>query len=218
MSSETTLNPRNINTPDYWDGVYRHEWESGSVVSGNYHRDYAPIHDAIIELIKDGSTVLDIACGAGLLCQKIKRRFPATQVLGVDFAQYTIEQNRNRDHGLGVEYQSLDIRSALGSLTRRFDVVMMCEILEHLDEPEPVVEAALSLLKPGGRFILTCPHDDQIPDPEHVRNWGHDEVFHLLQPYSDTISFVHFPPPYFHIWMMAHLIKMQPVINGGMAA
>jgi 2-polyprenyl-3-methyl-5-hydroxy-6-metoxy-1,4-benzoquinol methylase len=218
MSAEPTLNAGNINTPHYWDGVYRHEWESGNVLGGNYHRDYAPIHDAVIGLIKDGSSVLDIACGAGLLCRKIKQRLPITQVLGVDFAQYTIERNLKNDGGLGVEYRCLDIRNSLGSLNRQFDVVMMCEILEHLDEPEAVVGSALNLLKTGGRFILTCPHNDEIPDPEHVRFWGHDEVFHLLAPYSDTVSFVHFPPPYFHIWMMAYLTKLQPGNIGGMAA
>ena len=218
MSAEPTVNPGNINTPDYWDGVYRQEWESGTVLGGNYHRDYAPIHDAVIGLIKDGSSVLDIACGAGLLCRKIKQRLPSTQVLGVDFAQYTIERNHKQDGGLGVEYRWLDIRNSLASLNRQFDVVMMCEILEHLDEPEAVVANALSLLKTGGRFILTCPHNNEIPDPEHVRCWGHDEMFHLLAPYSDTVSFVHFPPPYFHIWMMAYLTKLEPKNDGGMAA
>jgi 2-polyprenyl-3-methyl-5-hydroxy-6-metoxy-1,4-benzoquinol methylase len=101
----------------------------------------------------------------------------------------------------------VDIRTGLLDLAPGFDVVTMCEVLEHLDEPESVVDAALALVKPGGRFILSCPHDDAIPDPEHVRIWGHDELFHLLARYSETVSFQHFPPPYFHIWMLAHLRK-----------
>jgi len=201
------VNSTNINTPDYWDGVYRHEWESGSVLSGEYHRDYAPIHEAIIRLIPDGSRVLDIACGAGLLCRKIKQTLPSARVMGVDFAQYTIDQNCKRDESLAIEYRCVDIRKSLGSLERAFDVVIMCEILEHLDQPEAVVAEAFPLLNAGGRFILTCPHDDAIPDPEHIRCWGHDELFHLLAPYSNTVSFVHFPPPYFHIWMLAYLTK-----------
>jgi 2-polyprenyl-3-methyl-5-hydroxy-6-metoxy-1,4-benzoquinol methylase len=197
----------NINTPEYWDKIYRREWKSGQVTASEYHRDYAPIHDAVIALIDDGQSVLDIACGAGLLCRKIKQRRPAAQVLGVDFSSITIERCQEQDRNLGVEYQCLDIQQALPSLNRQFDVVCMCEILEHLDEPEKVVADALALLKPGGRFILTCPHDNDIPDPEHVRQWGHDEIFHLLAPYSDTVTFRHFPPPWFHIWMLASLTK-----------
>lgn len=201
------MNPENINTPDYWDRVYQREWESGAPASGNYSRDYAPIHDAVISLIADGSRVLDVACGPGLLCRKIKQRRPAASVTGVDFSAYTIGRNRERDESLGIDYRHLDVRTGLPSLAGPFDVVAMCEILEHLEEPEAIVHSAIDLLKPGGRFILTCPHDDEIPDPEHVRTWGHDELFHLLARYGGTVSFMHFPPPYFHVWMLAYVTK-----------
>jgi len=197
----------NLNSVAYWDSVYRTEWESGQVRGAGYHRDYGPIHDAVIKLIPDGSRVLDIACGPGLLCRKIKERLPATRVLGVDFSAYMITRNSERDQAVGVDYRAVDIRTALGSLGGEFDVVTMCEIIEHLEEPEKVVADAMGLLRTGGRLILTCPHDDGIPDPEHLRVWGHDDLFHLLAAYSDTVSFTHFPPPYFHVWMMAFLTK-----------
>ncbi len=200
----------NINTSDYWNAVYRGEWESGQAASSDYSRDYGPIHEAVIDLIPDASDVLDIACGPGLLCRKIRQSRPACRVLGVDFSDYSIARNRERDSALGVDYQCLDIRSCLGDIRREFDVVMMCEILEHLDRPKAVVADAMKLLKAGGRFILTCPHDDGIPDPEHVRIWGHDDLFHLLAPYARTISFMHFPPPWFHVWMLAYLTKSRP--------
>src|SRR5437762_503664 len=42
---------------------------------------------------------------------------------------------------------------------------------------------------------------------EHVREWDHETLFHLLSPYSSMITFTHFPPPYFHYWMLAWLRK-----------
>ena len=197
----------NVNTPEYWDRVYLDEWESGSVQGDCYHRDYGPIHDAVVDLVPNGSAVLDIACGAGVLCRKIKRARQASAVMGVDFSEYMIARNREHDAALGIEYRCVDIRHALESIERQFDVVCMCEVLEHLEEPEEIVATAFTLLKPGGRFILTCPHDNSIPDHEHVRVWGHDDVFHLLAAYSREVTFVHFPPPYFHIWMMAYVTK-----------
>ena len=197
----------NVNTPDYWNRVYSQEWESGSVQGESYHRDYGPIHDAVVDLVPEGSAVLDIACGAGVLCRKIKKARPTARVLGVDFAEFMIARNREQDAALGIEYRCVDIRHSLGSIERHFDVVCMCEILEHLEEPERVVATAFDLLNPGGRFILTCPHDNSIPDHEHIRVWGHDDVFHLLANYSQQVTFMHFPPPYFHIWMMAYLTK-----------
>ena len=197
--------PVNLNTQQYWDKVYRGECESGIADTDRYSRDYGPIHDAVIALIPDGSTVLDIACGPGLLCRKIRQRLPETHVTGVDFSHYMIEHNRQRDQELGIDYRHLDIRTALPDLPTHYDVVTMCEILEHLEEPEKVVSQAIDRLKTGGRFILTCPHDNEIPDPEHLRLWGHDDLFHLLANYSDTISFSQIPPPYYHPWMLASL-------------
>lgn len=197
----------NINTPRYWDGVYQREWESGAVQGANYCRDYGPIHESIIQLVPSGSRVLDIACGPGVLCRKIRREVLDSKVYGIDFSRYTIEQNREKDKKEGITYDVVDIRDSLSSIAEQFDVVVMCEILEHLDEPERVVSDAMNLLRPGGLFILTCPHKDGIPDPEHVRIWDHDELFHLLANYSPTVSFTHFPPPWFHVWMMAHLTK-----------
>lgn len=197
----------NLNTPGYWDGVYRAEWESGQARGDDYIRDYGPIHDAVIRLIPAGSRVLDVACGPGVLCRKIKQRVQGCEVLGVDFSAYVIARVQERDRALGVQYRTVDIRTALPTLEGGFDVVTLCEILEHLEQPERVVADAIRLLKPGGRFIVTCPHDDGIPDPEHLRCWGHDDLFHLLAPYSDTVSFMHFPPPWFHVWMLAYLTK-----------
>ena len=205
------MNRHNINTSSYWNDVYRREWRSGAVLQENYSRDYGPIHDAIIDLIPTGSDILDIACGPGILCRKLKRRIDESSVTGIDFSSYAIERNRGVDEALGIRYEVVDISASLAQITERFDVVTMCEILEHLDDPERIVDEAMGLLRPGGLFILTCPHKDGIPDPEHVRIWDHDELFHLLSKYSPTVSFTHFPPPWFHVWMMAHLTKdIQP--------
>ena len=194
-----------LNTPTYWDEVYRDEWAQGKLEGA--HRDYGPIHDAVVELVAPGSRVLDVGCGLGILCRKIAARRSGTRVVGVDFSAYAIERNRDRDRGLPIEYVRLDVRSELPTLEGAFDAVTMCEILEHLTEPERVVADALALLRPGGLFVLTCPHDQEIDDPEHLRLWGHDEVFHLLAPYGERISFVHFPPPYYSAWLLAHLTK-----------
>jgi len=206
------VNPGNINTPEYWNRVYREEWESGKARSASYVRNYAPIHEAILRLVPDGSRVLDVACGPGILCRKIKQRHPSAQVTGVDFSPYMITQNQALDAALGIDYRSMDIRTDLPAIGQTFDVVTMCEILEHLDDPEAVVAGVFTLLRTGGTFILTCPHDDCIPDAEHVRSWGHDALFHLLAPFGNTVSFVHFPPPYFDLWVLAYLTK---TLNGG---
>jgi SAM-dependent methyltransferase len=194
---------QNINTPDYWDGVYRGEWESGQVGTPEHVRDYGPMHDVVLSLVPPQSRVLDVGCGAGVLCRKLASSVPGVAVTGVDFSEFAIESNRELDAELEIEYVCLDITASLGELEGPFDVVTMCEVLEHLDEPEQVIEEVMSLLRPGGLFIVTCPHDDQVPHPEHVREWGHDEVYHLLAPYADAVTFRSIPRPRDR-WLLAH--------------
>lgn len=196
----------NINTPAYWDRIYRREWESGNVFSATYERDYGPMHDAIISLIPRAATVLDVGCGPGVLCRKIKTRLPDTSVTGVDFSEYTIQRNKHVDHALGNEYLRADVQTDLPHLEEAFDAIIISEVIEHLDHPKRTIAGAINLLNPGGRLIITCPHDDAIPSAVHVRQWGHDELFHLLTAYSDTVCFTQFPPSH-DKWMMAHLVK-----------
>jgi 2-polyprenyl-3-methyl-5-hydroxy-6-metoxy-1,4-benzoquinol methylase len=77
----------------------------------------------------------------------------------------------------------------IGMIRHQFDVVLMCEIIEHLDDPAPVVREGMNLLKDGGLFIASCPYGDQIPDPEHVTEWDHESLFRLLAPYGSAITF-----------------------------
>jgi len=70
---------------------------------------------------------------------------------------------------------------------RQFDVVIMTEVLEHLNED--VLRKTLSevrrMLKPGGRLIGTVPANEILPENEVVcphcgnvfHRWGHVQSF-----------------------------------------
>jgi 2-polyprenyl-3-methyl-5-hydroxy-6-metoxy-1,4-benzoquinol methylase len=125
-------------------------------------------------------------------------------VTGVDFSSYTIARNAERDADLGIDYRCLDVRTDLVTIGARFDVVTMCEVLEHLDEPEEAVASAIGLVVPGGLFVLTCPHDAEVPHLEHVREWGHDEIYHLLERYAHAVTFQSISPPRDR-WLLASI-------------
>jgi SAM-dependent methyltransferase len=72
---------------------------------------------------------------------------------------------------------------------RRFDAVIMSEVLEHLDDD--TIQAALRevsrVLKPQGRFIGTVPADEDLLESrvmcphcgETFHRWGHVQSFTL---------------------------------------
>ena len=52
------------------------------------------------------------------------------------------------------------------------DVVLMTEVLEHIEEPQLALNEAARLLKPGGNLILTMPFMYQVHgDPHDFTRW-----------------------------------------------
>ncbi|MGZ0172117.1 MAG: class I SAM-dependent methyltransferase [Planctomycetales bacterium] len=51
-------------------------------------------------------------------------------------------------------------------LADKFDLVTCVSVLEHIQKPDDAVRNMLSLLKPNGHLILTCPYSEQ----SYVRN------------------------------------------------
>lgn len=196
------MTSENPNTPSYWDAAYRDECEQDAEARPGYKRDYGPIHAAIVTLMPEAGRVLDIGCGPGLLCRRMKTLKPHLAVTGVDFSSFVIDKNRQRDAALGIDYRCIDIRDSLRELGGGWDAITMCEVLEHLERPHEIVPRIVALLREGGGFALTSPHDHRVPSVEHLRAWGHDEIFHLLEPHSDAVTFRHFPPP-FDRWVLA---------------
>lgn len=41
----------------------------------------------------------------------------------------------------------------------RYDIVVCSEVLEHIDDYQAVIANVHTTLKPGGRFVVTVPHD-----------------------------------------------------------
>ena len=81
------------------------------------------------------NTVLEVGCGEGELCAHLQRRRPASFV-GVDISPRVLEIAQQRHPQLPVCAQSA---TDLGFEDRSFDLVIACEVLEHLPDPEPAL-------------------------------------------------------------------------------
>ncbi|WP_136660143.1 class I SAM-dependent methyltransferase [Nitratireductor sp. XY-223] len=113
--------------------------------------------------LRHGESVLDIGCGTGASA------FPASQavgptgkVTGVDFAEKMIDVARRKaDEGRrrNVEFRCLDMRS-MPFRERSFDAVISVFSVFFVDDMEKLVADLWSLLKPGGRLVVTVwgPH------------------------------------------------------------
>jgi tRNA (mo5U34)-methyltransferase len=113
----------------------------------------------------EGKSCLDVGCSSGFFSLKLKE-MGAAYVLGVDFEQQpqAIEQSQfaARTLGLDVEFRNMSAYD-LGTLQRKFDLVLFMGVFYHLRHPLVALEAIHSLC--GGTLIfqtITTPHQGNL--------------------------------------------------------
>ena len=102
-----------------------------------------------------GLRIADIGCGAGLMCEPLAAR--GAQVVGVDAAAKSIAVARLHaaDGGLVIDYRVGEPQAALPDGEALFDVLMLLEVVEHVDHLQNFVHEASRKLKPGGLLLVS---------------------------------------------------------------
>lgn len=120
--------------------------------------------DRIVQMAETGpdDTVLDVACGPGLLACAFAR--VARHAVGVDITSAMLEQARKTQAEQGVEnvsWQSGDVLS-LPYPGHHFSIVVSRFVFHHLLEPLAALKEMKRVCKPGGRVVVA----DMAPAPE----------------------------------------------------
>ncbi len=102
-----------------------------------------------------GARVLDLGCGGGILAEALAAA--GADVLGIDAADEQIEIAKLHalESGARVQYRHVDAEQLAAELPGSFDAICCMEMLEHVAEPDRVLAACATLLKPGGHLFLS---------------------------------------------------------------
>jgi 2-polyprenyl-6-hydroxyphenyl methylase / 3-demethylubiquinone-9 3-methyltransferase len=98
-------------------------------------------------------TTLDLGCGGGFLSEELARL--GHRVVGVDPSSVSLETARRHagQGGLAVDYRQ-GFGEALPADDDEFDVVICCDVLEHVADLTRVVSEVGRVLRPGGLFFF----------------------------------------------------------------
>jgi 2-polyprenyl-3-methyl-5-hydroxy-6-metoxy-1,4-benzoquinol methylase len=119
------------------------------------HPYYAEPRTDIRSLVQaDGARILDVGCGEGVLGAALKAD-GAEYVAGIELHASSAERARDRLDQL-VEGSVAD--AELPFSVDEFDYLLFADVLEHLPDPDSVLQRCLTFLKPGGRVIISVPN------------------------------------------------------------
>ncbi len=101
-----------------------------------------------------GLRIADVGCGAGLMCEPLAAR--GASVVGVDAAANNIAAARLHSNaaGLHIDYRVGEPDAALRD-DEAFDVLLLLEVVEHVDDVSSFVRDAVARLAPGGLLLAS---------------------------------------------------------------
>ncbi|TAN48362.1 MAG: bifunctional 2-polyprenyl-6-hydroxyphenol methylase/3-demethylubiquinol 3-O-methyltransferase UbiG [Methylococcaceae bacterium] len=97
-----------------------------------------------------GQKVVDVGCGGGILSEALARQ--GADTLGIDLAEELLDiaDLHGLESGVQVGYRKISVEALAAEQPGCFDLVTCMEMLEHVPNPESVVRACATLVKPGG--------------------------------------------------------------------
>ncbi|MBT3155343.1 class I SAM-dependent methyltransferase [Streptomyces sp. CHD11] len=186
------LPPSRVRHPQTYDdvvGLYR---DYSDMEKQGHFTDDSPDIDrlrAVIAATPAGSRVVDLGCNSGAFGARLIEGNGCV-VAGVDLAhRLLIEARRKGVQAVRAFAERTPFRSGA------FDVVLCCELLEHVLDPDLLLEEARRLVRPGGLLVITVPHangewgEHDVPyHAEHLRAYREDDLNALVQAHGFKVT------------------------------
>lgn len=120
--------------------------------------------DEIIKKIIYCNSILELACGTGILTRKLAQTFPQSKIIGLDITLSYLqlaEKNSNMFSNISFVHQDAEKLN----LNEKFDCICSSYIPKYCD-PKTLVRRCIDHINPNGQIIL---HDFIYPTNKQIR-------------------------------------------------
>ena len=160
----STAEPSATAAPDqerrsFYDRMWRSYGELDALSPAGFHR--RRVVTQIAERVAPGArSILEVGCGQGELLRQLARRFSQAQVSGADLSAQSLCDSRRKLPAADLfrlDLSDPDFDRVQGQRSGQFDLVVCCEVIEHVAEDVLALRRLRLLLAPGAHLILTVP-------------------------------------------------------------
>ncbi len=129
------------------------------------------------------NSILDIGCGPGNFLDRFSNK---------EFEKWGVEINKKgakeaRKKGIRV----FDDDILKFNLNKKFDVITMWHVLEHINNPDQVIKKVRKMLNNRGLFICAVPNSDSLGFKLGKKYWYHlDSPRHLFIPNKKNLKYL----------------------------
>lgn len=172
-------------------GAYHWDWADPS--SPNHEPAAEARYGLIVDRLEGARRVLDVGCGDGLLVARAGRN--CELAVGVDPEKEGVAWARRKLEPHPRCRVVLASGANLPFEDGSFNAVVMCDVIEHLEDPHATLREITRVLHPEGHLVLTTPR--RLPNhwwdrTNHVTEYASDELQNILAAHFGVVDMTHF--------------------------
>lgn len=143
----------------YPDNYYAYDFESNKGTLAKWVKKRIELNkiDMYKKLIGDDGSVLDVGCGDGRLLALFNKNGQNWDLYGIDFNANAIKLAS--ETGITTYFGKFE---EVELPQKKFDLIIMNQVLEHATDPRHIIEKVEKILKPGGYLIVETPNINSL--------------------------------------------------------
>lgn len=181
-------------------GNYYDKYHTRNPIARRLMDNFLAAFESQLDRCGDARDALEVGCGEGELSMRIARR--GIDVSGFDIAEEVVFEARRRADAAGLSIpfsvgSALDLDPAKQSA----DLVVCCEVLEHLEEPERVLRLLATCARK--HLLVSVPREpiwrvlnlararyigDMGNTPGHIQHWSTRSFVSFLEQHVDVVA------------------------------
>lgn len=183
------MSEKNVSAEVSWvDRVFKRYKETQRLIPERQEKLYRKI---AMEFA-GGKTILDVGCSLGVGSNILA--YEARFVWGIDINKEAIDFAQKAFKRPNLDFEVIDIENPPTKELAQFEIVVMSEILEHVEQPEVALQNLKRFMQPSAMAFITCPNEaneevriNAAKHGFHISHWNAGQFYELLTKHFNSV-------------------------------